>query len=101
MERDAIVIYAENEPMPGVAHPGPHQNYRHPRVEVEMRTRGHLGGAFHSLLALYRQGRFSPGEIVTSVLGGLGELADLLRSSDQVALQDCKILVKLQHEQSA
>jgi D-xylulose reductase len=42
MERDALVIYAENDPLPGIARPGPHQTYRHPRVALEKRGLGPL-----------------------------------------------------------
>lgn len=42
MESDALVIYAENDPVPGVAKPGPHQIYRNPRVAVESRSMGKL-----------------------------------------------------------
>lgn len=42
METDVVVVYAENDPMPGVANPGPHQIYRNPRVTIETRNLGDL-----------------------------------------------------------
>ena len=38
MEREALVLYAEEAPMPGVTHPGSHQIYRHPHIAVERRA---------------------------------------------------------------
>jgi (R,R)-butanediol dehydrogenase / meso-butanediol dehydrogenase / diacetyl reductase len=58
-------------------------------------SRGHLGGAFHTLLTLYRQGLFHPEEIVTDVLDGVSNLAQLLGTPDHVVQNSCKVLVKL------
>jgi len=35
--RRAIVLYADDDPMPGVADPSPNQRYRHPRLSLEDR----------------------------------------------------------------
>src|SRR5262245_61257338 len=37
---DVLVMRAEREPRPGVAHPGPHELYRWPRLSVEPRALG-------------------------------------------------------------
>ena len=42
VKSEVIVVRADREPMPGVERPGPHQIYRHPRVEVEVRELGAL-----------------------------------------------------------
>ncbi len=60
-------------------------------------SRGHLGGAYAALLNLYRQRKFSPGELVTQVADGLGALTDLLRAPKTVAPAQCKVLVKFQN----
>lgn len=57
-------------------------------------SRGHLAGAFGTLLRLIRDGRFVPQEIVTLSVDGVGGLAALLRAPDQVAQRHCKVLVK-------
>lgn len=58
-------------------------------------SRGHLGGAFQTLLGLYREGRFNPGEIVTEVVEGLPALAVLLKDPVQVVERSCKVLVRI------
>ena len=35
MQREALVLRAQHDPMPGIAHPGPHQTYRRPRIAIE------------------------------------------------------------------
>ena len=42
MQSRVIVVYADEDPMPGVVNPGPHQIYRNPRVSVEDRELGPL-----------------------------------------------------------
>jgi (R,R)-butanediol dehydrogenase / meso-butanediol dehydrogenase / diacetyl reductase len=37
-----IRLYAEEKPVAGIAHPGPHQVYRHPFVRLEKSTLGPL-----------------------------------------------------------
>ena len=37
MESKVVVIYADREPLEGIANPGPHQIYKNPRVTVEKR----------------------------------------------------------------
>ena len=39
-EARAVLLSASREPMPGVAHPGTHQLYRHPRVSLVARALG-------------------------------------------------------------
>lgn len=58
-------------------------------------SRGHLCGAFHTLLTLYRQKLFHPGRIVTDVVDGLGELAELLATPERLPARSCKVLVRL------
>lgn len=58
-------------------------------------SRGHLCGAFHTLLNLYRENLFHPGRIVTDVVDGLGALADLLATPERMCAQSCKVLVRL------
>jgi (R,R)-butanediol dehydrogenase / meso-butanediol dehydrogenase / diacetyl reductase len=59
-------------------------------------SRGHLGGAFQSLLGLYREGRFNPGEIVTGIVDGLPALAALLKDPARLVESSCKVLVQIQ-----
>lgn len=42
MKSNTIVVYAKNDPIPGIVNPGPHQRYRNPRVTVENRELGNL-----------------------------------------------------------
>jgi (R,R)-butanediol dehydrogenase/meso-butanediol dehydrogenase/diacetyl reductase len=42
MESKVVVVRADRKPMKSVAHPGPHQIYRNPRVSVEKRVLGDL-----------------------------------------------------------
>ena len=42
MNSRVVVVYADEDPMPGVVNPGPHQIYRNPRVSVEDRELGPL-----------------------------------------------------------
>jgi D-xylulose reductase len=58
-------------------------------------SRGHLGGAFTDILALYKAGKLPLGEVVTTVLDDLAELCDLLNTSDPLFQENCKILLRL------
>jgi hypothetical protein len=58
-------------------------------------SRGHLGGAFSTVLKLYAQKRFHPVEIVTGVVDGMEKLRELLASPGKVIQEHCKVLVKL------
>jgi threonine dehydrogenase-like Zn-dependent dehydrogenase len=58
-------------------------------------SRGHLGGAFNTVLKLYAQKRFNPAEIVTGVVDGMEKLRELLSSPAKVVQEHCKVLVKL------
>ncbi len=42
MNSRVVVVHADEDPMPGVVDPGPHQRYRNPRVSVEDRELGEL-----------------------------------------------------------
>ncbi len=42
METQVVVVHADEEPMPGILKPGPHQRYKNPRVSVERREMGDL-----------------------------------------------------------
>jgi len=57
-------------------------------------SRGHLCGAFGNILALYKQGRIPLDVIVTSIVNGVTELQSLLQSTEKIATQNCKVLVK-------
>jgi D-xylulose reductase len=59
-----------------------------------MGSRGHHG-AYEMLLQLYAEKKFSPTDAVTSVIHGLGKLAELMRSPDDVIEHDNKILVQI------
>jgi hypothetical protein len=58
-------------------------------------SRGHLCGAFHTLLALYGKKLFHPGLIVTDLVEGLDELAARLATSESLPARSCKVLVRL------
>lgn len=57
-------------------------------------SRGHLCGAFMTILSLCRSGRIELGEIVTRVADGPEELCELLRSPERVAAENCKVLAR-------
>lgn len=42
METEVLIVHADNDPMVGVANPGPHQIYRNPRLTVETKSLGAL-----------------------------------------------------------
>lgn len=56
-------------------------------------SRGHLGGAFVKILNLYRNTALPLGEVVTSVLDGLGGLCELLAEPGRILRDNCKVLV--------
>jgi threonine dehydrogenase-like Zn-dependent dehydrogenase len=58
-------------------------------------ARGHLGGAFDSILRLYRNGRFPLAEVVTGVVDGLEGLRGLLQSPERILANHCKVLTHL------
>ena len=58
-------------------------------------SRGHLCGAFHNILNLYRSGRLPLEEIVTLVINGLEELKNFLLSPREIVEENCKVLVGL------
>jgi threonine dehydrogenase-like Zn-dependent dehydrogenase len=57
-------------------------------------SRGHLCGAFSDILRLHREGRIALEEIVTTILDGPQELVDMLRRSDKILNEQCKVLVR-------
>ena len=57
-------------------------------------SRGHLCGAFASILSLYQAGRLPLDEIVTSVCDGIDSLQELLTSPARILEQNCKVLVR-------
>jgi threonine dehydrogenase-like Zn-dependent dehydrogenase len=38
MEREAIVVYADNDPVPGISDPRPNQRYRNPQVKLDRKS---------------------------------------------------------------
>lgn len=56
-------------------------------------SRGHLGGAFATILSLYRSGRIPLDELVTDIVSGPEGLADMLDSPDKILQENCKVLV--------
>ena len=58
-------------------------------------SRGHLGGAFANILSLYGKGRFPLDAVVTGTVVGLEGLRDVLRAPEQLAREQCKLLVRM------
>ncbi|BBB92599.1 MAG TPA: alcohol dehydrogenase catalytic domain-containing protein [Methylomusa anaerophila] len=58
-------------------------------------SRGHLCGAFSSILNLYKAGRLDLGEVVTTVVDGLEEVNALLENSEEIQTNNCKVIVNL------
>jgi len=56
-------------------------------------SRGHLCGAFVKILNLYRNARLPLGDVVSSVVDGLGGLCELLAAPDRILRENCKVLV--------
>ena len=55
-------------------------------------SRGHLGGAFATILSLYKSGRISLDELVTDIVSGPEGLTDILKSPDKILQENCKVL---------
>jgi len=60
-----------------------------------MGSRGHLGGAFHDILALYAQGKFPLEAPVTKTISGLEEIEYHLMNPAKVLDENCKVLARL------
>jgi len=60
-----------------------------------MGSRGHLCGAFNSLLALYAEGRLPLHEAVTAVVEGIDALKAHLDDPDDIQNNNCKVLARL------
>jgi threonine dehydrogenase-like Zn-dependent dehydrogenase len=58
-------------------------------------SRGHLCGAFASILRLVRAGRLRLQDAVTDVVHGLPALRERLLDPAQVLERDCKVLARL------
>jgi len=58
-------------------------------------SRGHLGGAFDSVLSLVRANRLPLHDAVTEIVDGLDGLRDRLLDPERVLNRNCKILVRL------
>ncbi len=58
-------------------------------------SRGHLCGAFSDIMVLYRQGRIPLGSIVTQVVEGIDALNNILKDTDKVIEENCKVLARL------
>jgi threonine dehydrogenase-like Zn-dependent dehydrogenase len=56
-------------------------------------SRGHLGGAFASILNLYRNVHIPLDDIVTQIVSGPEMLCELLRSPKKILEENCKVLV--------
>lgn len=61
-------------------------------------SRGHLCGAFNDILSLYQKGRIQLDEIVTNVIDGPEDLCNLLKSTDKILNENCKVLVRLNED---
>jgi D-xylulose reductase len=59
-----------------------------------MGSRGHLGGAFHALLALHAAGKFPLEAPVTKTIRGLEELGQHLVDPGLVLNENCKVLAR-------
>jgi threonine dehydrogenase-like Zn-dependent dehydrogenase len=58
-------------------------------------SRGHLCGAFTDILSLYKEGRIPLDEIVTTVVNGTSGLLNILKSSEKILNENCKVLAQL------
>ncbi len=58
-------------------------------------SRGHLAGAFSSILNLYARGKIRPGAVVTRILSGQEQLAAIFRQKETILHDNCKVLVQL------
>jgi threonine dehydrogenase-like Zn-dependent dehydrogenase len=59
-------------------------------------SRGHLGGAFETILSLLGSGRISLHELVTDIVRGPEGLADILASPERILQENCKVLACFQ-----
>jgi 2-desacetyl-2-hydroxyethyl bacteriochlorophyllide A dehydrogenase len=57
-------------------------------------SRGHLGGIYERLAALYENGRLPINEIVTKEISGLRALVEHLQAPDWVTQDNCKVLCR-------
>jgi len=57
-------------------------------------SRGHLGGAFATILGLYGRGKIPLHEFITDIVKGPEGLADILNSPDKILQENCKVLVR-------
>ena len=57
-------------------------------------SRGHLGGAFSTILGLYKNGRIPLDEFVTEIVSGPEGLIDILKSPEKIIQENCKVLVR-------
>ncbi len=58
-------------------------------------SRGHLGGAFDTVLSLWATGRLPLQEVVTGVEQGLGAICESLRQPEKLLDKHCKLQVRL------
>jgi (R,R)-butanediol dehydrogenase/meso-butanediol dehydrogenase/diacetyl reductase len=58
-------------------------------------VRGHLGGAFGRMIALYQAGRLPLSDAITNVIESLDILKENLTHHEHLISQNCKVLVKL------
>ncbi|MCX8130507.1 MAG: zinc-binding dehydrogenase [Clostridia bacterium] len=61
-------------------------------------SRGHLCGAFSSILNLHRSGRINLGGVVTCVVDGLENLKNMLESNETIMKENCKVVVDLKRD---
>jgi len=57
-------------------------------------SRGHLGGAFATILSLCKSGRIPLDELVTDIVSGPEGLIDILKSPEKIIQENCKVLVR-------
>lgn len=58
-------------------------------------VRGHLGGGFERILSLYRADKLPLEKIITRTLPNLETLLEWLQKPEQIAQEECKVLVRL------
>lgn len=58
-------------------------------------SRGHLCGAFSTILNLYQAGRLPLEKIVTEIVQGVDQLGALLREPGSILERNCKVLARL------
>jgi (R,R)-butanediol dehydrogenase / meso-butanediol dehydrogenase / diacetyl reductase len=63
-------------------------------------SRGHLCGAFATVLSLYQSGRIPLDEIVTEVVDGVDDLCALLHTPARILRSNCKVLARLGRRES-